>query len=278
MTDAEQITVDRESLQDVRLRRDGPLATIELNRPASLNALTRTMGGELRQAVDELAGDRSVRAVIVTGAGRGFCAGADLKDRDAPLTRSGRPDLGRVLREVYNPLVIALREMAQPVIAAVNGPAVGVGCSIALACDLVLAARSAYFQLSFVNVGLVPDGGASAHVPARIGFTRAAELALLGERLDAARAHEWGLVNELTDDDQLADAARALAGRLAAGPPLAQAAIKRLLNAQAVPTLRAQLDLEADAQTAQGESEEFAEGVAAFAQKRPPRFSPPAEA
>ncbi|TMM03779.1 MAG: enoyl-CoA hydratase [Actinobacteria bacterium] len=278
MTHAEQITVDGQSLDDVRLRRDGPVATIELHRPASLNALTTTMGGELRRAVDDLADDRSVRAVIVTGAGRGFCAGADLKDRDAPLTRSGRPDLGRVLREVYNPLVIALREMAQPVIAAVNGPAVGVGCSIALACDLVLAARSAYFQLSFVNVGLVPDGGASAHVPARIGFTRAAEMLLLGERLDAASAHEWGLVNQLADDGQLADAARALAGRLAGGPPLAVAAIKRLLNAQAAPALRAQLDLEADAQTAQGESEEFAEGVAAFAQKRPPRFSPPAEA
>jgi 2-(1,2-epoxy-1,2-dihydrophenyl)acetyl-CoA isomerase len=163
--------------------------------------------------------------------------------------------------------------MPKPVVAAVNGPAVGIGCSLALACDLILAAESSYMLLAFVNIGLIPDGGSTAFVPARAGFARAMEMALLGERIEARKALDWGLVNRVVVDEDLLDEARALTARLAAGPTVAYANAKRLINGRLYDDLDAQLEAEADAQREQGLTADFIEGVVAFAEKRPPRFS-----
>ena len=259
--------------ETVEVTREGGVATLRLNRPDSLNALNGQLGRELRDAIFEVADDDDVRAVLLTGAGRGFSAGADLKDASPTQTASGRPDLGAVLRDVYNPAILRLREMDKLAVAAVNGPAVGIGCSFALACDHVLVARSAYFLLAFVNIGLVLDGGASALVPARVGYTRAAEFATLGGRLDAETAHAWGLVNSVHEDDELLPDATALAQRIAAGPVGAQARIKRMLNERSFAGLAAAMELEATLQGEQGEGDEFVEGVSAFLQKRPPNFA-----
>ena len=186
--------------ETVTARRDGAAVTIVLDRPAALNAWNRQLGAALLGALREAADDAGVRAVRITGAGRGFSSGADLHDvdaADADRTADGHPDVQRLLRERYHPIIALVREMEKPVLAAVDGPAAGIGASLALACDLVLAAESAYFVLAFVNIGLVPVGGSSLLVPARVGFARAAEMAMLGERVPAARALEWGLVNRV---------------------------------------------------------------------------------
>ena len=186
-------------------------ATIELNRPEALNAWNGQLGaGPARARCAALAEDEAVRAVILTGAGRAFSSGADLKDLSGgESTADGRPDVYTMLTERYHPIMEAIREMPKPVVAAVNGPAVGIGCSLALCCDLIVAAESAYFLLAFVNIGLVPDGGSSLFVPTRVGIARAAELTMLGERLAAAQALEWGLVNQVVPDER----ARAGGGR-----------------------------------------------------------------
>jgi 2-(1,2-epoxy-1,2-dihydrophenyl)acetyl-CoA isomerase len=211
--------------------------------------------------------------VMITGAGRGFSSGADLREQRATTGGEGRPDLSARLRERYHPILRGIREMPKPVVAAVNGPAVGIGCSLALACDLVVAAESSYMLLAFVNIGLVPDGGSTAFVPARAGFARAMEMAMLGERIDARRAFEWGLVNRVVADAELLAEARALTARLASGPTIAYANAKRLINRRLYADLEAQLEAEADAQREQGLTADFVEGVVAFAEKRPPRFS-----
>lgn len=247
-------------------------ATVTLNRPQKLNAWNLQLGQELGQAVDSLSGDAGVRAVLVTGAGRAFSSGADLSEPPEPGA-SGMPDLGKRLREVYHPVITGLREMPKPVISAVNGPAVGIGCSLALAADLVLAGRSAYFLLAFVNIGLVPDGGATAFLPARLGLARAAELIMLGESLPAERALEWGLVNRVVEDEALADEAQQLLTRLAKGPTGAFAEAKALLNRRLYADLEGQLEAEAQAQARRAESKDFIEGVTAFLQKREPAFS-----
>jgi 2-(1,2-epoxy-1,2-dihydrophenyl)acetyl-CoA isomerase len=266
-------SVEQVAYETIAVRRDGAVVTVEMHRPDALNAITVPMGRELHAAFTEIAGDRSVRAVIFTGAGRGFSAGADLKGvSGVPQLPSGRPDLGYVLREVYNPLVLLMREMPQPIVAAVNGVAAGIGCSFALACDHVIAARSASFLLAFVNVALVPDGGASILVPARAGMSRGLEMSLLGDKIPAEDAHRWNLVNELVDDDALAARAAEVAAKLASGPPEAHAAIKELLNAPMLDALRAQLDREAAAQTARSDSDEVVEAITAFLQKRAPVF------
>jgi 2-(1,2-epoxy-1,2-dihydrophenyl)acetyl-CoA isomerase len=250
------------------------LATIELNRPDALNAWNAELGEELKAAIEQVAGDDAVRAVLIRGAGRAFSSGADLKDLGGRhVTPEGRPDLRTLLVEKYHPIITGIRRMPKPVVAAVNGPAVGIGLSLALSCDLVVAAESAYFLLAFVNIGLVPDGGSSLFVPARVGFTRAAELAMLGERVSAPQALEWGLVNRVVPDDALATESEALAHRLAAGPTQSYAGTKRQLNAMVFGRLDEQLELEADIQQEMAGSSDFAEGVSAFVQKRQAVFT-----
>ncbi len=256
----------------VEITRDGAAARIALNRPQALNAWNEELGRDLGAAVADVAADDSVRAVLVTGAGRAFSSGADLRETRSD-SEGGVPDLSARLRELYHPIIIGIREMPKPVIAAVNGPAVGIGCSLALACDLILAAESAYFLLAFVNIGLVPDGGSTAMLPARVGFARSAELTMLGERLPAPRALEWGLVNRVVADDELDAASGELLERMAAGPTRSYAGAKQLLNRRAYAGLAEQLEAEADQQREQGLTADFLEGVLAFVEKRPARFT-----
>jgi len=260
------------SHETIDLRVDGAAATIELNRPESLNAWNERFGLDLGDAIETAASDDAVRAVMITGAGRAFSSGADLKEQRAQ-GEDGLPDLSKRLKEIYHPVIIGIREMPKPAIAAVNGPAVGIGCSLALACDLVLAAESAYFLLAFVNIGLVPDGGSTSTVPARAGFARATEMAMLGERVTAPQALEWGLVNRVVADDELAGEAGALLARMAAGPTTSYAGAKRLLNRVWYAELADQLEAEADQQREQGHSADFIEGVLAFVEKREARFT-----
>jgi 2-(1,2-epoxy-1,2-dihydrophenyl)acetyl-CoA isomerase len=259
------------SHETIDLTTDGAGARILLNRPEALNAWNEQFGLDLRDAVRKVAEDDSIRAVLITGAGRGFSSGADLKEQRG-TGGDGLPDLSARLKQIYHPIIIDLREMPKPVIAAVNGPAVGIGCSLALAADLIVAAESAYFLLAFVNIGLVPDGGSTALLPARIGFARSAEMAMLGERVPAAQALDWGLVNRVVPDDRLDDEAAELLARLANGPTRSYAGSKKLLNRRLYADLAGQLDAEAAAQREQGRSQDFVEGVIAFVEKRPAKF------
>jgi 2-(1,2-epoxy-1,2-dihydrophenyl)acetyl-CoA isomerase len=260
------------SHETVDVTRDGSAARILLNRPEALNAWNEQFGRDLLDAVETLSTDDAVRAVLITGAGRGFSSGADLKEQRGS-GEDGLPDLSARLKEIYHPVITGLREMPKPVVAAVNGPAVGIGCSLALAADLIVAAESAYFLLAFVNIGLVPDGGSTAFLPARIGYARAAEMAMLGERVPAAQALDWGLVNRVVPDDELEADSTALLERLANGPTRSYAGSKRLLNRRVYADLAGQLEAEAEAQRGQGQSKDFIEGVIAFVEKRPPAFT-----
>ena len=246
---------------------------ITLNRPDSLNAWTAEFGAELKGLIEGPAAADDVRAVLITGAGRGFSSGADLKAGFDPHPDDGRPDVKKELHHVYHPAIAGLRRLPKPVVAAVNGPAVGIGCSLALACDLVMAAESAYFGLAFVNIGLMPDGGSTLFVPAAVGKARAFQMALLGERVNAERALDWGLVNWVHPDDRLMDEAEALVAKLAKGPTLSYAGSKRALNRMIYPDLDGQLDLEAEIQHDLARTEDFLEGVGAFVEKREAAFS-----
>jgi 2-(1,2-epoxy-1,2-dihydrophenyl)acetyl-CoA isomerase len=260
--------------ETVIVERDGSLATITLNRPEALNAWNAQLGAELLAAARDVAADGDVRAVVLTGAGRAFSSGADLKDISGGWTTpDGRPDVYRTLTERYHPIMEAIREMPKPVIAEVNGPAVGIGCSLALCCDLILAAESAYFLLAFANIGLVPDGGSSFLLPTRVGMARATELSMLAERLPAPQALEWGLINRVVPDAKLREEVAALAARLAAGPTRSYAGAKRQLNNWLYSQMPEQLELEAQIQREMAGSDDFLEGVIAFAEKRPARFS-----
>jgi len=258
--------------ETVKWERSGGVGRLTLNRPDSLNAWTAELGQELKSIVTGEAADPSVRAVLVTGAGRGFSSGADLRAGFDPSPEDGRPDVRKELHEVYHPIIAGIRRLEKPVVAAVNGPAVGIGCSLALACDLVLAAESSFFGLAFVGIGLMPDGGSTLFVPASVGKARAFEMALLGERIPAGRALEWGLVNAVHPDDELMGEADALVGRLAQGPTLSYAGSKRALNQMIYPRLEEQLELEAEIQHTLARSDDFLEGVGAFAEKRAPGF------
>jgi 2-(1,2-epoxy-1,2-dihydrophenyl)acetyl-CoA isomerase len=249
-------------------------ATVELNRPQALNAWNAQLGADLLTALQHCAAEDAVRAVLITGAGRAFSSGADLKDvSGGASTPDGHPDVYKTLTERYHPIMHAIREMPKPVLAAVNGPAVGIGCSLALCCDLIVAAESAYFLLAFVNIGLVPDGGSSLFVPTRVGMARASELAMLGERLPAAKALEWGLINRVVAEEELYTRAVELAGRLAGGPTRSYAGTKRQLNSWLYARMGEQLELEARIQQEMAGSADFLEGTTAFVEKRPARFS-----
>ena len=256
----------------VNLYRRGAAATIELNRPERMNAWDAQLALDLLAAMTGVGEEAGVRAVLVTGAGRAFSSGADLKA--GPVASPNEPpDVYSVLTGRYHPIIRAVREMPKPVVAAVNGAAAGIGLSLALACDLVVAAESAYFLLAFVNIGLVPDGGSSLLVPARVGFARAAEMAMLGERVGARRALEWGLINRVWPDGEFAARAEELLTRLADGPTRAHAGIKRQLNNWLYQRMGEQLEFEAKIQQEMSASGDFAEGVRAFTEKRPPRFT-----
>ena len=255
----------------VQTERRAGVATIVLDRPDAMNAVDKQLGAELLAALQQAAADDEVRAVVLTGNGRAFSSGADLKAGFDPGP-DNRPDVGGALRERFHPIIHAIREMAKPVVAKVNGAAAGIGCSFALACDLIVASERAYFLLAFVNIGLVPDGGSSLLIPERIGFARAAEMAMLGERIPAAQALEWGLINRVVADSELTAEVDALADRLAAGPTRSYAATKRQLNAWQFSRMAEQLELEATLQQEMVGTDDFVEGVSAFVQKRPPSF------
>ena len=259
-------------LETVDLELQEGVARVTLNRPESLNAFTPPMGRELLSVLERLSADRDVRVVVLKGAGRGFSSGADLKQA-ASWGADGRIDILTPLREVFHPVILTLRTIGKPVIAAVQGGAVGFGCSVALAADIVLMAQSAYLLLAFAKVGLTLDGGSSALLIGRAGHGRASEMGLLAERIGAERALSWGLATKVVDDAQLDAAADELAAQLAAGAPGSYAATKRTLNQAAYPRLAEQLDLEAQLQQQCASSEDFIEGVRAFLEKRPAQFT-----
>ncbi|SOD74635.1 2-(1,2-epoxy-1,2-dihydrophenyl)acetyl-CoA isomerase [Jatrophihabitans sp. GAS493] len=253
--------------------RDGA-ARVEFRRPAQLNAFDSELSVELLRVLRELGADDSVRSILITGAGRAFSAGADIKSEFGG--ESGPPPAGEIergLREVSNTTIMVLREMPKPVVAAVNGAAAGIGCSLALACDLVVASQSAFFLLAFANLGLTADGGASLTVPARVGMGRAFVMALLAERVPAAEALSWGLADRVVADDELVGVTEELALRLAAGPTLSYAATKQLINRSALGGLSEQLDLEATLQGKMTATEDFAAATVAFTQKQRPTFT-----
>ena len=253
----------------VRYEVDDAIATITLDRPGALNALTVPMKDELLAAFRAVARDRAVRAVVLTGAGRAFCAGQDLRERLEP----GAAPLAVELRERYNPIVAAMRALDQPIVGAINGVAAGAGASLAFACDIRLAAEGASFVLAFGRIGLVPDSGATWFLPRLVGPAKAAELALLGGSLSAAEAERFGLVAGVSNGDALAADARALAGRLAGLAPRALALTKRALQRSWSVELDEALEDEALRQGIAGATADHAEGLAAFLEKRPPRFT-----
>lgn len=249
----------------------GTWAEVTLNRPDRLNSFTPDMHLALRAALTRAA-EEGKRALLLTGAGRGFCAGQDLGDRD-PRKMDGPPDLGETVRSYWAPLVRQLRALQMPVICAVNGVAAGAGSSVALACDMVLAAQSAKFIQSFAKVGLIPDTGGSWHLTNILGRARAMGLALTAQPLLAQQAEDWGLIWKALPDEALMDEARKLAAQLAEGPTFGFASTKQAIDAAATTTLDAQLDLEAELMKACGEHPDYAEGVAAFLDKRAPKFT-----
>lgn len=255
----------RQTFDRVFLDAHGKIAVLTLNHDATINALSTAMVESLNAALDAV-GKGGFRALILTGAGRGFCSGADMKELPARRAQGA----GRVLEELFHPLFRRLRDLPMPIVAAMNGPAVGIGMSLALMGDLIVAARSSYFLLSFTRIGLVPDGGMTFLLPRLIGLARAREMALLAEALPAERALDWGLINRVVDDAQLTDTALDLAQRLADGPAALPLARQLFWDVEAY---EAQLSREAAAQQQAGATDDFAEGLAAFQQKRAPKFS-----
>ncbi|HEX9040533.1 MAG TPA: enoyl-CoA hydratase-related protein [Trebonia sp.] len=259
--------------ETVLLYRTGTAAKIVLNRPERMNAWSTALSRDLLEVLRDLASDDDVRAVMLTGAGRAFCSGADLKDAAASAESGATLDTDTILIDWYHPIVTTIREMPKPVISAVNGPAAGAGLSLALAADLVVARESAYFLLAFVNIGLVPDAGSSLFVPARIGFARAAEMAMLGEPVHAPKAADIGLINACWPDDEFEKNAEALLLRLGNGPTRSYAGTKRELNHWVYARMAEHLALEASIQGELAKSKDCAEGIAAFLGKRPAQFT-----
>lgn len=251
--------------------RDG-YRIITLNRPDRLNAFTAEMHGALKQAIADTDADTSCRALVLTGAGRGFCAGQDLSDR-AVSDNGSRADLKNTLETLYNPLVRQIRTLRMPVIAAINGIAAGAGANVALNCDIVLAGRSAGFLQAFAKIGLVPDSGGTWLLPRLVGSARARALCMLADKISAETAESWGMIWKAVDDDKLLDEACAMAAHLATQPTYALALIKQALDAAETNTMDQQLTLEAELQSRAGRSDDNAEGVAAFLEKRKPVFT-----
>lgn len=259
-------------MQKVRYELEGAVARIAMNDPATLNAADPIMVGELTEAFQRASTE--ARCVLFTGEGRGFCSGANLSsNEERAVDDSGRVDLGDRLEKLYNPFVLLLRDLPIPLVTAVNGVAAGIGCSFALMGDLVFAAESAYFLQAFRRIGLIPDGGSTFLLPRLVGRARAMELMLLGEKLPAAKAEEWGLIHRCVADAELMPAAMARARDLADGPTRALGLIRKLAWASADNTLQEQLAAERTAQRQAGHSSDFVEGVTAFLQKRPARFT-----
>ena len=248
----------------------GDYTVITLNRPERMNAFTVPMHKELRDALDK-AVEAGARAILLTGAGRGFCAGQDLQEREPP-DPNNRPDLRQFLHQWYNPLVKYLREMRIPVVAAVNGVAAGAGMGIALAADIVIAARSATFLQAFARVGLVPDAGSSFHLPRLVGLAKARGMAMLAEPIPAEQAEAWGLIWKCVDDGDLMAEAEAVAGKLATMPTVALGLMKQAFNASLQNDLATQMDMERDLQFICGHTDDYLEGVTAFLEKRKPVF------
>ena len=256
--------------EKILLARDNGLATLTFNAPDRLNAVSRKMIAEIKTCWEELAADGSVRAVLVTGAGRGFCAGADLADPDREA--SATADSGAALEKYFNPVIRLMRTIPKPIVAAVNGVAAGVGMSFALASDIAIAGKSASFLQAFARIGLLPDGGSTWFLPRLAGDQRARALAMLAPQIPADRAKEWGLIWDVVDDAVLMPTATEIARKLADGPTMALARIKGALAQSSANDLSAQLDVERDYQRELGRSDDFKEGVSAFLAKRKPEF------
>ena len=247
------------------------VATLALNRPDTLNSFNEEMHAEVREALQNLQRDESVRCLLLTGNGRGFCAGQDLGDRKV-APGDAVPDLGSTLEANYNPLIRTLRSLDLPVVCAVNGVAAGAGANIALACDIVLAGRSVRFIQAFCKVGLIPDSGGTWTLPRLVGTARATALAMLGDKVTAEQAETWGMIWKCVDDESLMEEATALARHLAQQPTTGLALMKKAINASFGNSLDKQLDMERDYQHQAGRTEDFREGVSAFLEKRAPKF------
>lgn len=260
------------SSEAIGVERHSGVALVTLNRPDSLNALTIDMMQRFRDAMDDIGSDTKIRAVLLTGAGRGFCAGADLSALASNDDADDAMTIADCLREFINPALLAIAAMPKPVIAAVNGAAAGAGCGIALMADIVVAARSARFIQSFANIGASPDAGSSWILPRILGPNRATAMMMLAEPVDAETACRWGMVHKIYDDADLLTEATAMAERMARGPAESYAAIKQLVRAKIATDLAAQLALEADRQEAIFETPDLREGIAAFVARRPPVF------
>jgi len=248
------------------------IARITLNRPDRLNSFTSSMHAEVRDALAQVSADKSARVLLLTGAGRGFCAGQDLSDR-AVAPGAAPVDLGASIERNYRPLVLALRSLPVPTVCAVNGVAAGAGANLALSCDIVVATRSASFIQAFCKIGLIPDSGGTYFLPRLVGTARAKGLAMLGDKLPAEQAAAWGLIWRCVEDDAFAASVEALVAQLAVAPTSGLVAARRAIDAAAANSLEAQLDLERDLQRELGNGADYREGVAAFLAKRTPNFT-----
>lgn len=260
------------SFETIRFTVDGGVATLAFNRPDKLNSFVEQMHREVRAALDTVQEDTTIRALVLTGVGRAFCTGQDLGDRAVMIGSGAKPDLGTTVERNYKPLILRLANLRVPTIAAVNGVAAGAGASIALACDLVVAAKSASFIQAFSKVGLIPDTGGTWFLPQRVGMARAMGLALLADKLSAEQAAAWGLIWSAVDDDAFAATIDGLAKKLAASPTKALVRTRQAMHAAATNTLDQQLSLEGAFMRELGWSADYTEGVAAFIGKRPPQF------
>ena len=258
--------------QNIRFETQDGIARLTLNRPDKLNSFTGAMHAELRSALDVVQTDKTIRVLVITGAGRGFCAGQDLADPDMAMGPM-QPDIGNVVEQNYKPLILALQNLRVPTVAQVNGIAAGAGASLALACDLVIAAKSASFLQAFSKIGLIPDTGGTWFLPQRVGMARAMGLAMLADKLPAERAAEWGLIWQAVDDADLASTVDKLAAQLATMPTKALVRTRAAMHAAPNHTLEQQLSMEGGFMRELGWSPDFAEGVAAFMEKRAPKFT-----